>query len=60
MIREWRHLKMGKQAGRGHDPSGIDATSQGALAVPCRACPLPEVNLPEDWRSLPDNSQYVV
>ena len=54
MIREYRHTKMGKRAGRGHDPAGIDGTHQGSLTVPCRVCPLPDVNLPNDWSSAPD------
>lgn len=51
IIREWRHIKMGKRAGRGHDPAGINSTSQGGLAVLCRTCPIPEINLPQDWKT---------
>lgn len=54
MIREWRHLKMLKRAGRGHDPAGIDATQEGECAVLCPACPHPGKNLPPDWRDAPD------
>ena len=57
MIREYRHTKMGKRAGRGHDPVGINGTRQGSLTIPCRVCPLPYVNLPEDWRSAPESDQ---
>jgi hypothetical protein len=49
MVREWRHIKMTKRAGRGHDKSGIAGTSQGELAIPCRACPQPGINLPTGW-----------
>jgi len=49
MVRQWRHLKMAKRAGRGHDPVGIDVTAQGALSIPCRACPHPNINLPDGW-----------
>ncbi|KAG1784380.1 uncharacterized protein HD556DRAFT_1435459 [Suillus plorans] len=49
MVRQWRHLKMLKRAGRGHDPSGVDATSAGECAVLCPACPHPGKNLPEGW-----------
>jgi CxC2 like cysteine cluster associated with KDZ transposases len=56
MVREWRRIKMTKRAGRGHDPTGIDGTSQGGLAIPCRACPQPDINLPIGWEdSLPEN-----
>jgi hypothetical protein len=54
MVREWRHIKMLKRAGRGHDPTGVGGTTAGELAVPCRACPIPGVNLPEGWEDAPD------
>ena len=38
-----------KRGGQGHDPAGIDATSNGELLVECPACPHPERNLPVDW-----------
>jgi hypothetical protein len=41
---------MAKRAGRGHDDRGILGTKCGELAVPCRACPLPGINLPENWK----------
>ncbi|KAG6805471.1 hypothetical protein H0H92_015245, partial [Tricholoma furcatifolium] len=53
IIREWRHLKMAKRAGRGHDPSGIAGTRQGGLAIDCRACPHPNINLPPGWEDAP-------
>jgi len=51
---------MVKRAGRGHDPSGIDGTSQGALSIPCRACPHPNINLPDGWDGVPPEDQYVL
>jgi len=48
MVQEWRHLKMAKRSGRAHDPGGIKATSSGGFTILCRACPLPDVNLPAD------------
>ncbi|KAJ7181393.1 hypothetical protein C8R43DRAFT_1083776 [Mycena crocata] len=68
MTREYRHLQMCKRAGRGHDGAEvtregkdgkmemvhrIDATERGGLAVPCRACPIPGVNLPDGWENAP-------
>jgi hypothetical protein len=50
MAREWRHLKMLKRAGRGHDPAGVAATREGECAIICPACPQPGINLPPDWR----------
>lgn len=49
MVRQWRHITAAKRAGRGHDASGIEKTAQGGLAVTCRACPLPGINLPDGW-----------
>ncbi|KAF8191957.1 hypothetical protein K438DRAFT_1590620, partial [Mycena galopus ATCC 62051] len=53
IVREYRHLQMCKRAGRGHDPGGISATNAGELAIPCRACPHPDINLPHDWEEAP-------
>lgn len=54
MTREYRHLQMCKRRGRGHDPDGgIEATKRGELAIPCRACPHPGINLPEGWENAP-------
>ncbi|KIM63043.1 hypothetical protein SCLCIDRAFT_24604 [Scleroderma citrinum Foug A] len=49
VIHEWRHLKMLKCAGRGHDPSGIVSTHEGQCALLCPTCPQPGKNLPTDW-----------
>lgn len=35
MVRQWRHLKMLKRAGRGHYPDGPKTTALGALCVRC-------------------------
>jgi hypothetical protein len=53
MVREWRHLKMLKRAGRGHAASGVDGTAPGECAVLCPACPQPGKNLPPDWKDAP-------
>ncbi|KAJ7269976.1 hypothetical protein B0H12DRAFT_999151, partial [Mycena haematopus] len=47
MTRQWRHLQMLKRTGRGHDPSGVEATKAGECAVLCPACPQPGKNPPE-------------
>ncbi|KAG6846689.1 hypothetical protein H0H93_012418 [Arthromyces matolae] len=52
VIRQWRHLKMLKRSGRGHDPNGVAATKPGECALPCPACPHPGRNLPPDWKSV--------
>jgi hypothetical protein len=48
-----------KRAGRGHNPTGVEGTSAEELAVPCRACPIPGVNLPEGWKDAPEHLKYV-
>lgn len=50
MVREYRHSKMVKRAGRAYDPAGVKGTPPGALAIPCRACPQPTMNLPAGWQ----------
>ncbi|KAG2108722.1 uncharacterized protein F5147DRAFT_745699 [Suillus discolor] len=58
MIHEWRHLRQLRRAGRGHDPSGINATQKGELAVLCPACPQPGRNLPEGWENAGPDSRW--
>ncbi|KZP28679.1 hypothetical protein FIBSPDRAFT_728847 [Athelia psychrophila] len=59
VIRIWRHLKMLKRSGRGHDPMGIESTVDGECAVECPACPHPGKNLPSDWRDSPDTIRWI-
>ncbi|KAJ7763861.1 hypothetical protein B0H16DRAFT_1311029 [Mycena metata] len=59
MVREWRHLEMLKWAGRGHDPSGVNGTAPGALAVECPSCPRPDVNLPEGWEKAAPEDRFL-
>ncbi len=55
VVAQWRHLKLLKRAGRGHDPTGVEGTRPGELAVPCPACPRPDVNLPDNWDTISDD-----
>ncbi|KAJ3536762.1 hypothetical protein NM688_g6792 [Phlebia brevispora] len=59
MVREWRHLKMLKRAGRAHDEGGVRGTREGMLCIRCPACPRPGFNLSENWRSEPADRQYI-
>lgn len=59
MIREWRDLHKLMRAGRGHEPDGVSKTGPGELAVPCRACPHPGINLPDDFEQAPPHLQYL-
>lgn len=60
MVREWRHVKMAKRAGRGHCAGGIEGTPPGGLAVQCPACPIPGVNLPKNWEAEPPEIAFVL
>jgi hypothetical protein len=60
VMREWRHLKMLKRAGRGHAHSGVNGTAPGELCVLCPACPHPEINLPDNWDTCSDDLKYVL
>lgn len=57
MAREWRHLKLLKRAGRGHDSRGADGTKEGECVVLCPACPQPGKNLPDDWENVPEDKE---
>ena len=59
MLREWRHLRLLKRGGRAHDPTGVEGTAPGELAVLCPACPRPNINLPVDWKSVAKESEFV-
>ncbi|EEB98900.1 hypothetical protein MPER_01510, partial [Moniliophthora perniciosa FA553] len=59
MVRQWRHCKMGKRAGRGHEPSGLAGTPLGGAMVLCRACPHPGINLPEGWENAPPEIRWL-
>ncbi|KAJ8518864.1 hypothetical protein ONZ45_g4098 [Pleurotus djamor] len=49
VIRQYRHLRMLKRAGRAHVKDGVAKTGKGELALRCLACARPGVNLPADW-----------
>ncbi|KDQ31598.1 hypothetical protein PLEOSDRAFT_1036768, partial [Pleurotus ostreatus PC15] len=53
IVREWRHIRLLKRSGRGHDPTGVSGTKEGECAVLCPACPHPGKNLPSDWQVEP-------
>ncbi|KAL0571201.1 hypothetical protein V5O48_010766 [Marasmius crinis-equi] len=59
VLREYRHIKMMKRCGRGHDPGGIAATTLGSAAVVCRACPHPDRNLPQGWQNAPKDDRFL-
>lgn len=50
IVREYRHAKMGKRAGRGHDPSGLATTSPAALLFHVARVPNPVLTCRKDGR----------
>lgn len=59
IVRQYRHLKLMKRAGRGNVVKGLITTGAGDLAVTCPACPIPGVNLPDGWEDAPPLIRYV-
>ncbi|KDR84201.1 hypothetical protein GALMADRAFT_56241, partial [Galerina marginata CBS 339.88] len=59
MVHEYRHLKMLKRSGRGHDPLGSARTQEGECAVLCPACPQPGKNMKPGWEDDPEDQQYL-
>jgi hypothetical protein len=57
--RQWRYLKYQKWHGIGHDfisetSEMSEAVAEGSMAIFCPTCPQPGINLPDDWKSLPE------
>ncbi|KAJ7817065.1 hypothetical protein B0H13DRAFT_426053 [Mycena leptocephala] len=59
MTKQWRHIRMLKRFGRGHDPLGITNTKEGECALLCPACPHPGKNLPLGWKDVPVEKQFL-
>lgn len=59
MVRMWRHLKLMKRAGQGNLANSLITTQSGHLAVGCPACPIPDINIPEDWKDAPPELKSV-
>ncbi|KAF7305857.1 CxC2 domain-containing protein [Mycena chlorophos] len=59
MARQFDFLKRLRRAGRAHEPDGIARTKPGALAVLCWACPEDGRNLPEGWRDVQEDRQFL-
>ena len=58
MIREFRHLKLMKRNGRGNIKNCLISTSSSDLTVPCPACPIPGINLQDEWEQAPKEMRY--
>lgn len=48
-----------KRAARGHVSDGLKTMSPGKLGIRCWVCPLPGVNIPDNWREVtPPEQMY--
>ncbi|KAF8797648.1 hypothetical protein BYT27DRAFT_7228903 [Phlegmacium glaucopus] len=59
IVREWRHVRLMKRMGHGHDAAGVRGTKEGQCAVLCPACPIPSVNLPANWKDHPTSQWWL-
>jgi hypothetical protein len=51
MVYAWRVVQLFLEGGRFMFLNGRHTTPPGGIALPCRACPQPGINMPEDWRT---------
>ncbi|KAJ6451528.1 hypothetical protein C8R47DRAFT_1229790 [Mycena vitilis] len=59
MSRQYAFLKRMIRAGRAHDPKGVWATENGEATVMCWACPHDNINIPEGWRDVSPEFQFL-
>ncbi|KAJ3529367.1 hypothetical protein NMY22_g9027 [Coprinellus aureogranulatus] len=60
MVHEFRHLKLLKRSGRGHDPDRpASQTEAGECALLCPPCPHPGINMKDGWETEPDLTMYL-
>ena len=58
MIHELRHLKLMKHNSWGNIKNSLISTSSLDLTVPCPACPIPSINLQDEWEQAPKEMRY--
>lgn len=56
--RIYRYLTMVKRAGRGVGVV-VPGRRPEDITTPCFTCPIPDFNLPSDWRDTPEYLRYV-
>ncbi|EAU89964.1 hypothetical protein CC1G_05880 [Coprinopsis cinerea okayama7 len=59
MVHVWRHVRVLKRKGRGHDAGGSWGTAPAACAVLCPACPYPGINLPKGWERCRPEKRFI-
>jgi len=52
IVHMFHHLKMMKCTGWGNIAGGLLSMAPSDLALSCPACPIPHVNLPENWEEV--------
>ncbi|KAK7053871.1 CxC2 domain-containing protein [Favolaschia claudopus] len=57
--RQFVFLQRLMRAGRGHDERGVEGTKAGECALLCWACPHAGINLPEGWREVSPEFQFL-
>ncbi|KAG1720353.1 uncharacterized protein EDB91DRAFT_1240417 [Suillus paluster] len=56
---KWRHLKILKHFGRGHEEGSVNGTSQGECVIICPACLQPGKNLHKGWALATKANQWL-
>ncbi|KAH9846525.1 hypothetical protein C2E23DRAFT_715586, partial [Lenzites betulinus] len=56
--RIYRHITMMKRAGKIHDIQ-IPGRDPNDITTPCFTCPIPDFNLPPDWKEIDENLRYL-
>ncbi|KAJ7122475.1 hypothetical protein C8R46DRAFT_1050549 [Mycena filopes] len=59
MSRQWAFLKRLLHAGRAHDMRMAKGTKCGECAVLCWACPHDKINIPDGWRDVAPEFQFL-
>ncbi|KAG2048207.1 hypothetical protein BDR06DRAFT_976176 [Suillus hirtellus] len=59
MIKQWWNIMLLKYFSQGHDPAGVDTTEPGQCAVFCPTCPHSGKNLPENWKMVSPDKQWL-
>ncbi|KAJ3533340.1 hypothetical protein NMY22_g7373 [Coprinellus aureogranulatus] len=59
LVHMWRHGRLLKRSGKGHDPGGAKSTVEGECALLCPPCPHPGINMPEGWEKEPGETRHI-
>ncbi|KAJ3530921.1 hypothetical protein NMY22_g8368 [Coprinellus aureogranulatus] len=59
MVHEWRHMRLLKRSGKGHDVGGAESTGKGECALLCPSCPHPGINMPVGWENEAESMRHI-